>query len=82
MDLTLVQKQLDKGAKLKVKYRYPCDDTSSIRYAVRSDRLVDISLELGRLYTRFRGETPIWITEGEVLEVVPDDGVYEDFPNG
>lgn len=82
MDFLAIEQQLEAGQSLKVKYRYPLESDSSTRgerYGVRTDKLVDVSPELRRVYTRFRGETPIWIEEDEVLEISPDDGVYSEF---
>jgi len=82
MDLASIEQRLEAGECLKIKYRYPVDAGkyySSPRYGVRSDKLLDVSVELGRFYTLFRGEVPIWLEADEVLEVTPDDGVYMDF---
>lgn len=77
MDLAEIEQRLVAGEELKVKYKYPCENSS--RHAVRTDKLLDVSLELNRFYTKFRGESPIWLDIEEVIEVTADDGVYEDF---
>jgi hypothetical protein len=82
MDIAFVQHRLESGESLKIKYRYPLDTigcVSGAQHGVRSDRLVDVSVDLSRFYVRFRGVTPIWLVEDEVIEIIPDDGVYEDF---
>lgn len=82
MDLASIEERLVAGENLKVKYRYPVETRGYSRrpqYGVRSDKLLDVSVELKRFYTKFRGESPIWLHAKEVLEVTPDDGVYEDF---
>ena len=82
MDFASIEKKLEAGEGLKIKYRYPYMTegyAGSSKYGVRSDKLLDVSVELGRLYTAFRGETPIWLEADEIIEIVPDDGVYEDF---
>lgn len=81
MDLIEIERRLESGESLKVKYKYPAEASSSASgYGIRSDKLVDISRDLDRLYAKFQGETPIWIQSDEVLEILPDDGVYQDFP--
>lgn len=82
MDVQLIEQQLEAGQKFKIKYRYPQNTGKggSAEWGVRSDRLVDVSSELKRFYTNFRGDTPIWLNEDEVIEVTPDDGRYQDFP--
>ena len=85
MDLASIEKRLEAGESLKIKYRYPMEPEGYARgfqYGVRSDKLLDVSVELGRLYTVFRGKTPIWLEADEIIEIVSDDGVYEDFPKG
>ena len=77
MDLASIEQRLVAGEELKVKYRYPFEDSN--KHGIRTDKLLDVSLELRRFYTKFRGESPIWLDIGEVIEVTPDDGVYEDF---
>lgn len=77
MDLFSVARKLESGDKLKVTYRYPSQGDDN-QYGIRSDKLVDISVERKRIYTNFRGQTPIWIEEGEVIEVSEDDGIYEE----
>ncbi len=82
MDLASIEERLVVGENLKVKYRYPVEARGHSRrpeYGVRSDKLLDVSVELKRFYTKFRGESPIWLDAKEVLEVSLDDGVYEDF---
>ena len=82
MDFASIEKKLEAGEVLKIKYRYPSETggyAGSSKYGVRSDKLLDVSVELGRLYTAFRGETHIWLEADEIIEIVPDDGVYEDF---
>lgn len=81
MEIAAIGRRLELGEQLKIKYRYPeeTNENSNTLFGVRSDRLVDVSVELGRLYTNFRGETPIWLQADEVLDISPDDGVYEDF---
>ena len=83
MDVRSVEARLEAGEKLKIKYRYPCEtggDKCCPRQGVRSDKLLDVSTELERFYTNFRGETPIWLEAKEVIEIVPDDEVYEELP--
>ena len=81
MDLTSIELKLESGEGLKIKYRYPVESGGfrDSNYAVRSDKLLDVSVELNRFYTNFRGEVPIWIEIDEVLEITPDDGLYDDF---
>lgn len=83
MDVESIEQKLVAGEALKIKYRYPLEIvgyTSRPRFGVRSDKLLDVSVALKRFYTKFRGETPIWLEADEVIEIGPDDGVYEDFP--
>lgn len=83
MDLSAIERRLEEGEDLKVKYRYPVERSArggTAQHCVRSDKLLDVSVELQRFYTNFRGETPIWLEEDEIIEIVPDDGRYEDFP--
>lgn len=85
MDLAVIERRLEAGEALKIKYRYPVEQVEGYHsrgYAVRSDKLVDVSAGLKRLYTKFRGETAIWLDLDEVVDILPDDGIYEDFPNG
>ena len=77
MDLASIEERLVAGEELKVKYQYPCED--SHKHGIRTDKLLDVSLELNRFYTKFRGEKPIWLDIHEIIEITPDDGVYEDF---
>ncbi|HUV05447.1 MAG TPA: hypothetical protein VMX94_10110 [Armatimonadota bacterium] len=82
MDLASIAQRLEAGEGLKIKYRYPIqpsDCRSGPRCGIRTDKLLDVSVELGRFYTVFRGEVPIWLEADEVLEITPDDGVYMDF---
>lgn len=80
VDLAAIEEQMTLGKSFKIKYHYPQrTGTLADRYGVRSDKLMDVSKELGRLYTLFRGETPIWIEEEELIEIGPDDGIYEEF---
>lgn|GEM_PF-1178659 len=84
MDLPSIEQRLVNGDALKVKYRYPCQDSGQgghRTHGVRTDKLVDVSVELNRLYTLFRGVTPIWLDQEDVIEILPDDGVYEEFPD-
>lgn len=83
MDIAAIERRLESGESLKVKYRFPLETEGYTRdggYGVRSDRLVDVSSERGRLFAKFQGRTPIWIDSDEVIDVLPDDGIYEDFP--
>ncbi len=80
VDLATIEDQMTLGKSFKIKYRYPQETrTNRDLYGIRSDRLMDVSKELGRFYTLFRGETPIWIEEDELIEIGPDDGIYEEF---
>ena len=80
VDLAAIEEQMTLGKSFKIKYRYPqATHSTRDRFGVRSDRLMDVSTEYGRCYTLFRGETPIWIEEEEVIEIGPDDGIYEEF---
>ena len=82
MDMMSIEMKLEAGEELKIKYRYPCETggyAGNSQYGVRSDKLLDVSVELKRLYTSFRGQLPIWLEMDEVIEIVPDDGVYQDF---
>ena len=81
MDLLSIEQRLVAGEELKVKYQYPIEnpDGRSARHGVRTDKLLDVSVELNRFYTKFRGEKPIWVDIEEVIEITPDDGVYEEF---
>ena len=76
MDLAEIEERLVAGEELKVKYKYPYEDSN--KHGIRTDKLLDVSLELNRFYTKFRGESPIWLDVEEVIEVTLDDGVYED----
>lgn len=79
-DLAAIEEQMTLGKSFKIKYRYPMETgTNRECFGVRSDKLQDVSKELGRFYTLFRGATPIWIEEDEVLEIGQDDGIYEEF---
>lgn len=80
IDLAAIEEQMTLGKSFKIKYRYP-QQTGTLRdrFGVRSDKLMDVSKDLGRLYTLFRGATPIWIEEEELIEIGPDDGIYEEF---
>lgn len=79
-DLADIEDQMALGQSFKIKYRYPLDTgTNRERFAVRSDRLMDVSREFSRFYTLYRGVTPIWLEAEEIIEMSPDDGVYEDF---
>lgn len=83
MDTSSIEHRLEAGENLKIKYRYPCEKEAGgccQRHGVRSDKLVDVSVELDRFYTNFRGVTPIWLEADEVIEITWDDGVYEEFP--
>jgi hypothetical protein len=81
IDIESLEARLAAGEALKIKYRYPIDSEShSPAYGVRTDKLVDVSVERRRFYTLFRGTVPIWIEEEEVIEITPDDGEYCDFP--
>lgn len=82
MDLSSIEQRLEAGENLKIKYRYPVESdgfSHGKRYGIRSDKLLDVSVELGRLYASFRGQTPVWVEIDEVIEVASDDGVYADF---
>ncbi|MDH7480340.1 MAG: hypothetical protein QHH26_00020 [Armatimonadota bacterium] len=82
MDLAAIESRLMSGEELKIKYKYPRQlgpGEKGSAYGVRSDKLVDVSTELRRFYVIFRGQTPIWIEENEVIEITPDDGVYQEF---
>lgn len=81
MDIASIESKLESGESLKIKYRYPIEGgyKSAQKYAVRSDKLLDVSLELNRFYTQFRGDVPIWVEAHEVIEITEDDGVYKDF---
>jgi hypothetical protein len=80
MDVKSIEHRLEAGEKLKIKYRYPLETygANEARHGLRTDKLVDVSVDLERFYTNFRGGTPIWLNIDEVIEIVPDDGVYED----
>ena len=77
MDLAEIEQRLVAGEEFKVKYRYPCEDSN--KHGIRTDKLLDVSLELNRFYTKFRGEKAIWLDIEEVVEVTRDDGIYEEF---
>ena len=82
MDIAAIDQKLEAGENLKIKYRYPSQPNGHSgrpQYGIRSDKLVDVSVELDRFYTNFRGQTPIWLESDEVIEVVPDDGIYQEF---
>lgn len=79
MDVKAIERRLEAGEKLKIKYRYPRDTEKGTKWGVRSDKLVDVSSELKRFYTTFRGDTPIWLKADEVIEISPDDCQYQDF---
>lgn len=82
LDLASIEEQLELGRRFKIKYRYPREEFAGQKgppCGMRSDRLVDVSIELRRFYTLFRGATPIWLEEEEIIELVPDDGIYEEF---
>ena len=81
MDLASIDEKLVAGEALKIKYRYPVEDAGrGSRFGVRTDKLLDVSLDLERFYTKFRGDEPIWVSADEMIEIVPDDGVYEELP--
>ena len=83
MDLAAIEERLVSGDELKIKYRYPVENTGrsyGTQFGVRTDKLLDVSVELARFYTKFRGESPVWLSAEEVLEIIPDDGVYEELP--
>ncbi len=83
MDIAAIEQKLVSGEELKIKYKYPIETGGSSRgpqFSVRTDKLLDVSIELKRFYTKFRGEAPIWVSEDEVIDIAPDDGVYEEFP--
>jgi hypothetical protein len=80
VDLAAIEEQMTLGKSFKIKYRYPQETgTNRDSFGVRSDKLMDVSVELGRFYTLFHGSTPIWLEEDEILELSPDDGIYEEF---
>lgn len=81
MDLASIDERLVAGEALKIKYRYPVEDGGrGTKFGVRTDKLLDVSVDLGRFYTKFRGDAAIWLTGDEVIEIVPDDGIYEELP--
>ena len=82
MNIASVERRLEAGEKLKIKYKYPIEAGETVsrsQCGMRSDKLLDVSTELQRLYVNFRGMIPIWLKVDEVIEITPDDGVYEDF---
>jgi hypothetical protein len=76
MDVESTARRLEAGEPLKIKYSYPTEGSTC---AIRSDKLVDVSPELNRFYTKFRGKKAIWLEADEVMEITPDDGIYQDF---
>lgn len=83
MDLAAIEERIVSGESLKIKYRYPVENTGrshGSQFGVRTDKLLDVSVELGRFYAKFRGDSPIWLSAEEVLEIAPDDGVYAELP--
>jgi hypothetical protein len=81
MDIAAIEERLESGESLKIKYRYPIETNGhGPHYGVRSDRLLDVSTELNRFYTLFRGEIPVWLEADDILELCRDDGDYRDFP--
>jgi len=82
MDIAAIEQRLVSGEELKIRYRYPIERSGrshGAKFGVRSDKLLDVSVELERFYTKFRGESPIWLDVDEVIEVVPDDGTYKEY---
>ena len=83
MDIAAIEQKLVSGEELKIKYKYPIETGGSShgpQVGVRTDKLSDVSIELKRFYTKFRGEAPIWVDQDEVVEITPDDGVYREYP--
>jgi len=81
MDIAAIEQKLVSGEELKIKYKYPIEPSGrGPQFGVRTDKLNDVSIELRRFYTKFRGDAPIWVSEDEVIEITPDDGVYQEFP--
>ena len=83
MDIAAIEQKLVSGEELKIKYKYPIETRGSSngpQVGVRTDKLSDVSIELKRFYTKFRGDAPIWVDEHEVVDITPDDGVYEEYP--
>lgn len=83
MDIAAIEQKLVSGEELKVKYKYPIETSGSDKgphFGVRTDKLLDVSTELGRYYTKFRGDAPIWVSSDEVIEITPDDGDYDEYP--
>lgn len=81
MDIAEIERRLQAGEKLKIRYRYP-QGGSQIRrdvYGERTDKLMDVSTELDRFYTLFRGTTPIWLESDEIVEIAEDDEIYQEF---
>lgn len=84
MDIATIEQRLVSGDEFKIKYRYPIESSGrghSAKFGVRTDKLLDVSVELERYYTKFRGQSPIWVGADEVVEIVPDDRDYEEFPS-
>ena len=83
MNIAAIEQKLVAGEELKIKYKYPIETGGSSRgpqVGVRTDKLSDVSIELKRFYTKFRGESPIWVDEDEVVDITPDDGIYQEYP--
>lgn len=82
MDIEAIEQQLVSGEELKIKYKFPIESGGTgDMFGVRTDKLYDVSIELRRFYTKFRGDFAIWVSEDEVVEITEDDGQYEDFPS-
>lgn len=81
MDLRNLDRLLDEGRKIVVKYEYPGrsrDSESGSIYKVRTDRLLDVAPDRNRLFVEFNGTTPIWIEKYEAIDYWVEDEIPED----
>jgi len=72
MDLSNVAARLDADERLKLTYRFPVSSgTGTVRYEVRTAKLLDVAVESSRLYVNHDDEV-IWIKLDEVIELQPE----------
>jgi len=76
MDLRKLDRMLEQGRRIVVRYEYPGSarsaDTDSI-YRVRTDRLLDVATDRNRLFVEFDGRVPIWIEKYEAIDAWVED---------
>ncbi len=72
MDYEKLDTLIDDGEELLVTYRYPAvEEESSVTYHTRTDRLLAVEPSNGRVFVSFKGETPVWLEQDEVLSIEP-----------